>query len=108
MGVDTYRKTADVAFEHSLQIELRDLAFKATREARVHGGATAEYDVLVELGSHVHVGSLDRVEHELGDAEAFAVGQMRLEQDLWRLEALATKFNDTAVRQLVEAKKEAN
>lgn len=62
--------------------------------------------MLVELGSHVHVGALDRVEHELGDSEAFAVGQVRLEQDLGRLEPLAAEFDDSAIRQLDEAESE--
>ena len=95
--VTTYGQTLGISFEHSLQIQLCDLAFEATCKARIHGGATAEHDVLVEVGSYVHVGLLYCVEEELGYAHAFAVGQMRLEEDFGRFEALATQFNDATV-----------
>ena len=60
--------------------------------------------MLVELGSHVHVGSLNSVEHELGDSEAFAVGQVGLEEDLGRFKTLATELDDPPIRKLGEEK----
>ncbi len=79
----------DISLEDSLQVELGDLSLESAGEARVHGGAAREHNVLVELRPDVHVGRLDRVEEQLGDAHTLAVGQVRLKEDLWRLEALA-------------------
>lgn len=89
-----------VTLENSLQIELSDLAFESAGETGVHCGAAAEHDVLVELGPDVDVGRLDRVEEQFGDADAFAVREMRLEEDLWCFEPLAAEFYHSTVRKL--------
>ena len=56
--------------------------------------------MLVELGPDRIVNSLNRVEQELGDANALAVGQMRLEEDLGRLESLATEIDYSTIWEL--------
>lgn len=89
-----------VALENSFQIELSYLAFESAGETGVHCGAAAEHDVLVELGPDVDVGRLDRVEEQFGDSDAFAVCEMRLEEDLWRFEPLTAEFYYSTVRKL--------
>lgn len=57
-SLETYRQLVHVALQHSLQVELLELALQAGRQPRVHGGASGQDDVLVELGPS---GSGDRV-----------------------------------------------
>ncbi|CAN8009736.1 unnamed protein product [Ixodes pacificus] len=86
--------------EHPLQVELLDLSLKAARQTGVHGGPSGQDDVLVELGAHVHVGALDRLEEQLCHAQALHVDQVRLEQGLGGLEPLPAQLDRAPVRQL--------
>lgn len=46
----TDRELVHVPLQHSLQVQLLQLALQAGRQPRVHGGASGQDDVLVELG----------------------------------------------------------
>ena len=62
--------------------------------------------MLVELGPHVHLGRLDGREDELRDALALHVDEVRLEEGLGRLEALAADLDHPAVGEGVRLNQE--
>ena len=53
---ETDRQSAGVSLQHSLQVELLDLALQSAGQPGVHGGAARQDDVFVEVGSQVNVG----------------------------------------------------
>lgn len=55
----TYGELGCVSFEHSLEIQLLDLPLQTRGQARVHGGASRQDNVLVELSTCVYVCSLE-------------------------------------------------
>jgi hypothetical protein len=81
--------------------ELAEVLFEARRQARIHGGAAREDDVVVELLARVDVGLVDAVEELLGHAAAVDVDERRLEEALGGLEALLADADDATVGQLV-------
>ena len=78
-----------VPTQHARQPQLLELLLQPRRQTGVHAASTREHDGLVERGSDVDVGRLDRVEQELGDAGLLAVDEVGLEEALGRLEPLA-------------------
>ena len=97
---ETDRQSAGVSLQHSLQVELLDLALQSAGQPGVHGGAARQDDVFVEVGSQVNVGWLDGVEQQLGHAHTVHVDEMRLEQCLRGSEPLPSHLDHTAVWQL--------
>ncbi len=47
--ITAHRKFLSVSPQHSLQIQLLDLALQTGRKARVHGASSGQDDVLVEV-----------------------------------------------------------
>ena len=83
------------------QPQLLEFLFEPGGQAGVHAAAAGEDDGAIEGGADVQIGGLDGVEEELGDAGLFDVDQVRLEQALGRLEALAADADDAAIGQRV-------
>lgn len=46
----TDRELVHVPLEHALQVQLLQLPLQSRGQARVHGGAAGQHNVLVELG----------------------------------------------------------
>lgn len=57
--------------------------------------------MLIELGSDVNVCVIDNIEDLLMHPQPVRIDEVRLEQNLRRLEALLPDFNDAAVRKLL-------
>lgn len=80
---------------HRFQVSLQTLG-----KAEHHGCSPGEDDVLVEPRPQVYVGVLDYLEDHLADAFLLALHQLRLEQNLSRLEPLPTQLEDFAISHL--------
>ena len=83
--------------EDSRQPQLLQLLLQSRRQTRVHAATTAQHDSLVQTGAHIDIGALDGVEEQFGDTGLVDVDQMRLEETLGGLEALATDADDATV-----------
>jgi hypothetical protein len=59
-----YFEALCVFLEDFLEVELLDFFLQATGETRVHGRASREDNVLVEIGARVQRSSLDRLEEK--------------------------------------------
>lgn len=58
-----------------------DFVEEAVAEALGEGGAAGEDDVGEEVLAQIHVGAVDAVEHEGGDARVFETEEARVEED---------------------------
>lgn len=116
----THVEALGVAAEDAREVQLLHLLLEARREARVHGRAAGEDDVLVQVATDVDGRGLDRLEEELcgcmrvsaegsvdssrvartGDTGLLDVDEVRLEHALGRLEALRADLDDAAVGKL--------
>lgn len=96
----THSKPLHVSLEDPLQVQLLDLSLQSGGEAGVHGGATRQNNVLVELGPCVHVCCLDGIEEELSDSHSIHVDQVRLEECLRSPKALSSNLHSTTIGKL--------
>merc|ERR1712021_33500 len=78
-----------------------DLLLHAIGNAGVHGGATGEDSVGVQILTDVHVTLHDGVVGGLVDTGSFHTQEGWLEQGLWASESLVTDGDDLSVGQLV-------
>mmetsp|Transcript_16672 Transcript_16672/g.33679 ORF Transcript_16672/g.33679 Transcript_16672/m.33679 type:complete len:290 (+) Transcript_16672:186-1055(+) len=90
-----------VALGHSVEVALAYLLLEARGQPGVHGRATREHDVLVQVWPHVHVRLIDRVEDQRAQPFALDADEAGLEERLGRLESLGAHFDDAAIGQRV-------
>ena len=88
---------ASTDLKHSLQMQLLELPLQSGGQARVHGGAPRQHDVLVQLGPDVDVAALDGVEQQLGNALALHIDEVGLEKSLWGLKPLPTNLSNNQI-----------
>merc|ERR1712087_341773 len=86
---------------HRGRSERRDLLGHAVGDAGVHGGATREHNVGVQILADVDVTFHDRVVRSLVHTRALHAEEGGLEEGLRAAEALVAQSDDLAIRQLV-------
>ena len=86
---------------HRRRRQRSDFLLHAVGDARVHGSATRQHRVGVEVLTDVHVALHDRVVGRLVDSARFHAQEGRLEQSLGAAETLVADRDDLAVGQLV-------
>ena len=86
---------------HRARGQRGDLLLHAVGNAGVHGGATGQDGVGVQVLTDVHVALHDGVVHGLVDAAGFHSEEGRLEQGLGAAESLVADGDDLSVGQLV-------
>ena len=97
----TYVKSLRVTTQNLCKPQLLELLLQATWQTRIHAAATTENDCLVQTAPNIHIRRLNGVEQEFGNTRLLNIDQVRLEETLRRLEALAANTNDTAIGQRV-------
>ena len=88
-----------VPLQRPREPQLLELLLEPRGQSRVHAASAGEDNGLEQGGADVDVGRLDRVEEELAEAGGLAVDEVRLEQALGGLEALAAHADDAPVGQ---------
>ncbi|CAN8002682.1 unnamed protein product, partial [Ixodes hexagonus] len=78
-----------------------DFLLHAVGDTRVHGGATRQHGVGIQVLTDVHVALHDGVVRGLVDAARFHTQEGRLEEGLWATEALVADGDDLSVGKLV-------
>ena len=78
-----------------------DLLLHAVGDTWVHGGATGQNGVGVQVFPDVDVALHDAVVRRLVDTGGFHTQEARLEQGLWATEALVADGDDLAIGKLV-------
>jgi len=94
-------KVGLVALEDLLEVETTNVLLKTRWQTGVHGRATREDDVVVELWTSIDVGLVDAVEQLITHAATLNVDEVRLKQNLRSLETLSTDVDHAAIRQCV-------
>ena len=70
-------------------------------QAREHAGAPTNDNIRVHILTDVNIALHARLKHHVRDAIASVSDEGGLEEHLWGAEALVSKHNDVAIRQLV-------
>jgi len=86
---------------HGARRQRRNLLLHAIRNTRVHGSATREYIVGIQILSDIDIALHDRVERGLMNASHLHAQERRLEQSLRASKSLVTNRDDLTVGQLV-------
>lgn len=98
----TYAEALDVAPEDLSQVQLLDLLLQTTWQTGVHGRASREDNVLVQVRAGIERSRLDSLEQKLGHTWAFNIHQVGLEHALGRLESFRANLDDTTVGKLID------
>ena len=95
-------EAALVALQHTVQVQLADVALDTRGKTRVHRRTTRQDNVLVELGTDIQLGLVDDLEEEIGDTPTVASSEEPgLEEGLGGLVTLGSDLDDPTIRKLV-------
>jgi hypothetical protein len=90
-----------ISLSDLVKVEFTNVLLKTARKSGVHTAATRKNNVLVELGTGIHVGGLDGVEKLVSDTSDFKTDERGVEQSLRSLKTFSSDLNHTTVRKRV-------